>query len=84
MASRMWCGCPTAKRTGYPAACTYDNLEGFAINIERILAMTGPVFVALKVVPEIQNAPIGGRKPWMTRSRAQVIEDLQKELGLRI
>jgi|GEM_PF-4254945 len=46
--------------------------------------MTGPVFVALKVVPEIQNAPIGGRKPWMTRSRAQVIEDLQKELGLRI
>ena len=42
----------------------------------------GPVFVALKVYPEIENAPIGSRVRWNRRSRTQVIEDLQGELGI--
>jgi hypothetical protein len=42
----------------------------------------GPVFVALKVYPEIENAPIGQRRRWNTRSRTQVVVDLQAKLGI--
>jgi thiamine pyrophosphate-dependent acetolactate synthase large subunit-like protein len=71
-----------ARGAGYSHVFAYDNLEGFAIDIERILAQPGPVFVAMKVVPEIQNDPIGRRKRWQTRSREQVLKDLQRELGV--
>jgi hypothetical protein len=40
------------------------------------------VFVGLKVVPEIENAPIGQRSRWQTRTREQVVQELQKELGI--
>ena len=73
-----------ARGAGYSHVFAYDNLEGFAIDIERILAQPGPVFVAMKVVPEIQNDPIGRRKRWQTRSREQVLKDLQRELGVAI
>jgi len=71
-----------ARDAGYPRAYAYDNLEGWAINIERILAEPGPVFVALKVVPEIQNVAISERKPWATRPREQVLKDLRLGLGI--
>ena len=51
-------------------------------DIESLLAAPGPVFVAMKVVPEVQNEPIGKRKRWLTRSREQVIKDLRRELGI--
>jgi thiamine pyrophosphate-dependent acetolactate synthase large subunit-like protein len=73
-----------ARGAGYSRVFAYDNLEGFAIDIERILSEPGPVFVAMKVVPEIQNDPIGRRKRWQTRSREQVVKDLQQELGITI
>ena len=69
-----------ARNAGYPRAFAYDNLESLAVNIERILAGSGPVFVALKVVPEIQNVAITQRKPWATRTREQVLNDLRLEL----
>lgn len=69
-----------ARSSGYPRAYAYDNLESFAVNVERILAGPGPVFAALKVVPEIQNEPIG-RRPRPPRTRDQVIKDLRQELG---
>ena len=40
------------------------------------------VLVALKVYPEIENAPIGQRRRWNTRSRTQVVTDLQQKLGI--
>ena len=43
---------------------------------------TGPVFVAIKVVPEIENEPIGMRVRVPTRSRDETIRDLQTELGI--
>ena len=43
---------------------------------------TGPVFVAIKVVPQIENEPIGMRVRPPTRSRAETIRDLQSELGI--
>ena len=82
---------PNAKAIAYDAlarACGYervhacDNLETFAVRIERILAEPGPVFTWLKVRPEVENQPIGARSQWRTRSQVQVIADLKKELGI--
>jgi hypothetical protein len=36
----------------------------------------------MKVVAEIENLPIGQRRRWQTRSREQVLQDLQAELGI--
>jgi thiamine pyrophosphate-dependent acetolactate synthase large subunit-like protein len=71
-----------ARACGYPRAYAYDNLETFSINVERILSEPGPVFVALKVRPEIENTPIGGRSKWRKRSQAQAVAELKKELGI--
>jgi thiamine pyrophosphate-dependent acetolactate synthase large subunit-like protein len=71
-----------ARACGYPRAYAYDNLETFSINVERILSEAGPVFVALKVRPEVENKPIGSRTKWRTRSQVQVVMDLKKELGI--
>lgn len=71
-----------ARACGYPRAFAYDNLETFSIHVERILAEPGPVFVALKVRPEIENAPIGARRKWRTRSQVQVVAELRKALGI--
>lgn len=71
-----------AQGSGYPAAYAFDNLEDFTNSIAEILNQPGPVFVALKVQPEIENEPIGSRVRWQTRSRTQVIDDLKGELGI--
>jgi thiamine pyrophosphate-dependent acetolactate synthase large subunit-like protein len=71
-----------ARGSGYPQAYAFDNLEDFSGSIKAILDQPGPVFVALKVDPEIENEPIGKRARWQTRTRDQVIKDLQKELGV--
>lgn len=71
-----------ARGAGYKHAYAYDNLEKFAMNIERMLGEPGPVFCTLKVVPEVQNDPIGKRLRWMVRTRDQVVKDLQQELGI--
>jgi thiamine pyrophosphate-dependent acetolactate synthase large subunit-like protein len=71
-----------ARACGYTRAYAYDNLETFSINVERILGEAGPVFVALKVKPDVENTPIGGRVKWRKRSQVQVVADLKKELGI--
>ena len=71
-----------ARGAGYPHTFAFENLEDFSNNIEVILNLPGPVFVAMKVVPEIENDPIGRRRRWQTRSREQAIKDLQEELGI--
>ena len=71
-----------ARACGYTRAYAYDNLETFSINVERILSEPGPVFVALKVNADIENKPIGTRVKWRKRSQVQVVQDLQKELGI--
>ena len=72
-----------ARACGYPRAYAYDNLETFSINVERILNEPGPVYVWLKVRPEIENKPIGSRSQWRKRSQVQVVADLKKELGIQ-
>jgi thiamine pyrophosphate-dependent acetolactate synthase large subunit-like protein len=71
-----------ARACGYPRAYAYDNVEDFSINVGRILDEPGPVFVWLKVRPEIENQPIGSRAQWRTRSQVQVVMDLKQELGI--
>ncbi len=72
-----------ARGAGYPRTYAFETLEDFSNNIKAILDEPGPVFVALKVDPEIENEPIGRRRRWQTRTRDQVIQDLQQELGIR-
>lgn len=71
-----------ARGAGYPRAFAFDNLETLSIQMESILAAPGPVFVAMKVVPEVENSPIGRRRKWQTRTREQVLQDLRQELGV--
>jgi phosphonopyruvate decarboxylase len=71
-----------AKGAGYPRAFAFDDLDAFSKALPDILEQKGPVFVALKVVPEIENEAIGKRKRWMKRTREQAIRDLQQELHI--
>jgi hypothetical protein len=71
-----------ARGAGYPRAFSFDELDQFSSNLVDILDKPGPVFVALKVVPELENAPIGRRRRWQTRTRHQVIADLRTELAV--
>ena len=73
-----------AKEAGYAATFEFDNLEEFADSIEKIMKEEGPVFVSMKMVPKIENEPIGRRERRPQRSRAETIKDLQSELGITV
>ena len=73
-----------AKEAGYLAAYNYDNLEAFATNIGSIMEETGPVFVAIKIVPRVENEPMGMRVRRASRNRGESIRDLQTELGVTL
>jgi thiamine pyrophosphate-dependent acetolactate synthase large subunit-like protein len=67
---------------GYPRALAFDEVGVFAKALPGILAAPGPVFVALKVLPEVENTPIGGRVRWNPRTRDKVVADLRGALGV--
>src|ERR1700733_2459216 len=71
-----------ALAAGYPRAQAFDKIDDLDRALPEILGRPGPVLVALKVYPEIENAPIGSRRRWNTRSRTQVVADLQGRLGI--
>ena len=71
-----------AKEAGYTAAYNFDDLETFGRDVGNILSEPGPVFVAIKVIPEVENEPIGRRERRASRNRAETIRDLRKELGI--
>jgi thiamine pyrophosphate-dependent acetolactate synthase large subunit-like protein len=71
-----------ALAAGYPRAQAFDKLDDLNRALPQIMGGPGLVFVALKVYPEIENAPIGQRRRWNTRSRTQVVADLQTRLGI--
>jgi thiamine pyrophosphate-dependent acetolactate synthase large subunit-like protein len=70
-----------ALAAGYPRAHAFDEAGDLARELPAILGRPGPVFVWLKVYPEIENEPIGRRRRWQTRSREQVLADLKGALG---
>ncbi|MBM3342481.1 MAG: hypothetical protein FJY56_10290 [Betaproteobacteria bacterium] len=71
-----------AKGCGYSSSYAYTNLESFQVNVKRIMEEPGPVFVAMKIVPEIENLPIGQRAPRLGKTKEQAIADLRKEFGI--
>ena len=71
-----------AKGAGYPRTFAFDQLDAFAKALPDILEQRGPVFVAMKVEPEVENNPIGKRSKWMVRTRQQAISDLKGELQI--
>ena len=71
-----------AKDAGYPSVHSFEDLEDFAINIEGILNEPGPVFVAMKILPEIENLPIDLRPVVKRRSRPQVIKEFREDLEI--
>src|SRR2546425_7458475 len=71
-----------AKEAGYSAAYNFDDLETFGTQVGNILSERGPVFVAIKVMPGIENEPIGMRHRRPYRGRGEAIRVLQAELGI--
>ena len=50
-----------AKAAGYTAVFEFEDLEEFTLQIESVLNTKGPVFITIKIVPEILNEPPGRR-----------------------
>jgi thiamine pyrophosphate-dependent acetolactate synthase large subunit-like protein len=67
-----------ARGAGYPRAFAFTELDAFSRELPGILAVPGPVFVAAKVLPEIENEPISRRVRWRKRTADQVVRDLRE------
>jgi thiamine pyrophosphate-dependent acetolactate synthase large subunit-like protein len=82
---------PGAKIVDYPAiarACGYkrvygfSDIDAFSAALPDIMDGPGPVFIALKVLPEIENTPIGQRVKWRKRAADKVVADLRAVLAV--
>ena len=71
-----------AKAAGYPRAYAFTELNELTKALPEILGQPGPVFVAMKVHPDVENKPIDQRVRWRKRGWTQVIGDLQRKLGI--
>jgi thiamine pyrophosphate-dependent acetolactate synthase large subunit-like protein len=71
-----------ARSSGYPRAHSFSDIEDFTRELPGIMAAPGPVFIALKVLPEVENTPIGQRVRWRKRSSDQVVSDVRGALGV--
>ena len=71
-----------AKSIGYASTYHFEDLEEFATNVKSIMNDEGPVFVSIKIEPEIENIPVGMREARRSRTRTETINDLRTELGI--
>ena len=71
-----------AAAAGYPVTYNFTDLEELTTSMEKIINTKGPVFVAIKINPEIENLPMGLRENHHTRTILQTINDLRKELNI--
>jgi len=71
-----------ARGSGYPRAINIADIDQFRSELPGILATPGPVFVSLKVWPEVENTPIGQRVRWRKRGADKVVADLREALGV--
>lgn len=69
-----------ARCSGYPHASSFSEPADFVRALPGLLATPGPVLVALKVWPEVENTPIGQRVRWRRRTADKVAEDLRSAL----
>ena len=70
-----------ARASGYPRAHAFAELDDFKRGLPGILAAPGPVFVALKVFPEVENTPINQRVRWRRAGADRIVADLRAALG---
>ena len=71
-----------ASAAGYKSTYNFADLEELTTSMEEIMNTEGPVFVAIKINPEIENLPMGLRENHHTRTILQTINDLRKELNI--
>ena len=69
-----------AEAAGYARSFAFDDLEEFAMQIDEVMGAKGPVMVAIKTEPEIQNTPIRERPRGATRRTPEAIKDLVQAL----
>jgi thiamine pyrophosphate-dependent acetolactate synthase large subunit-like protein len=72
-----------AREAGYAVTYEFRDLEEFTTNVGGIMEQEGPVFVSVKVIPEVENMPIGLRERRPTRSRGETVTALRNELGIK-
>ena len=72
-----------AKGAGYPVTYNFTDLEELSIHMQEIMNSDGPVFVAIKTKPEIENLPMALRKDHYSRSISETINDLRSELNIK-
>lgn len=71
-----------AKSAGYASVFAFDNLEDLTTGMDEVLEAKGPVFVHLRVEPEIENTPVQFRQR-QKRTVQQAFGDLAESLGVR-
>ncbi len=71
-----------AREAGYASTHEFDDLEDLVTNLGGIMEETGPVFVAIKIYPEVQTLPIALRTRRHGPTRTETIQRLQQELGI--
>jgi thiamine pyrophosphate-dependent acetolactate synthase large subunit-like protein len=71
-----------ARSCGYPRAVNFTELDALSRDLPGLLRQPGPVFIACKVWPEVENTPIGQRVRWRKRSSDKVVQDLRGALSV--
>jgi thiamine pyrophosphate-dependent acetolactate synthase large subunit-like protein len=69
-----------ARGAGYKQAFAFTELDALTRELPGILRVSGPAFVAAKVLPEVENEPIGKRVRWRKRTADKVVADLRDAL----
>ena len=71
-----------AKAAGYAKVFSFDNIEDLTTGLDEVFESEGPVFVHLRVEPEIENTPVQYRtRP--SRTVQMAIKELPETLGVR-
>ena len=71
-----------AQAAGYAKVFSFDNLEDLTTGLDEVFESEGPVFVHLRVEPEIENTPVQYRtRP--SRTVQMAIKELPETLGVR-
>ena len=71
-----------AKSVGYASTYHFTDLEELVTRIGEIMKEEGPVFISIKINPEVQNLPMALRERSGGRSRIETIRNFQKELDI--
>jgi thiamine pyrophosphate-dependent acetolactate synthase large subunit-like protein len=71
-----------AKAAGFKATFSFDNIEDLTTGIDQVLRTQGPVFVHLKIEPQIENTPVQFRQR-PRRSVQQAFKEFAGAMGGR-